>query len=353
MRRLVFTIFCCFISLSSYAVAQSLPLVEIAEVISQQIPKYYSAPGYTIALNNIEISSKQTGFIKKVLVEAGDIVEKGQLLAIIDETENKQSIEQMKKEVEIARNSVTDAKKDVANFEKLRKRQSVSEEKLRKARLLLAHSKSTLLKAKSKLIETKAASTYLRLTSPEKARVVKRLSDVGDLAIAGKSLMNLEVLTPILFETAIPVQWVDKITKEQSIAVKLNSITGINKEVNAPIAQIITSADPLTQQCTVKLQLPPSLKIPTGVFGKAKFVIKEELVLTIPEKSLVNRVGITGVFRIENSGSKNNKIRFTLVRIGRKYQQQQVILSGLKLGEKVIKSPADKLRDGMTITTSK
>ena len=47
---------------------------EIISVKEQFIPKIYSAPGYTAALNNIEISSKYNGVVTELLVEAGDIV---------------------------------------------------------------------------------------------------------------------------------------------------------------------------------------------------------------------------------------------------------------------------------------
>ena len=348
MQRLVLFIAMC--SLISLSQAET----EIVLVKEQFIPKYYSSPGYTAALNKIEIRSKHTGFITQILVEAGDIVEKGQLLLIIDETVNKQSIEQVKKEVEIAQVTVADAKKDVNNFERLRKVQSVSEEKLRKARLLLARSQSSLLKAKAKLIKTKAATPYLRVKSPEKAQVVKRLADAGDLAVSGIPLLYLEVLEPLIFETTIPVQWLTKLTKEQTVKINLNhSFAGRNdtlyKDITGTITQIISSADPITQKCTVKLELPSSLMIPTGLFGQAQFVIDKQSLLTIPEKALVNRVGITGVFRVD----KNNRIWFTPVRYGRKHINQRVILAGLKINDKVIVSPSEALRDGLQLSDKK
>ncbi len=346
MRRLIFLLFYIYIatyhSLSfSFSQERSLVVSKIATVKQQLIAQYYSALGYTIALNNIEISSKQTGFISNILVEAGDIVDKGQLLVVIDETINKQSIEQVKKEVEIARAIVIDAKKDVANFERLRKGQSISEEKLRKARLLLARSQSSLLKAKAKLIETEATRPYLRLVAPEQAKVVKRLADVGDLAVIGKVLLHLEVLKPLLFETAVPVQWINKLTKGQSIVIQFRLNNKI-KEIVARITQIITLADHSTQQCTIKLQLPYVLNMPTGLFGQAQFILKEEFALTIPEQAVVSRVGITGVFLVDK-----NRIIFTPIRLGRKHQNRYVVLSGLKHNEQVLLAPSDNLTDGM------
>ena len=334
MQRLIFFIILCCVT--SFSQAET----EVVSVKEQFIPKIYSAPGYTAALNNIEISSKYNGVVTELLVDAGDIVKKDQLLLVIDEAVNKQSIEQVKKEIEIAQVTVTDAKKDVNNFEQLRKVQSISEEKLRKARLLLAHSQSTLLKAKAKLIETKAATPYLRIKSPENSRIVKRLIDKGDLATLGSPLLHLEVLDPLVFETTIPVQWVTKLTTGQSINIKLNSM------VTGTITQIINSADPITQKCIVKLELASSLNVPTGLFGQAQFVIDKELLLTIPDKALIKRVGITGVFRVD----KDNLIWFTPVRYERKYNNQRVILSGLKAQDKVVISPSESLRDGLTIS---
>ncbi len=350
MQRLIllflFTIvlLCC---VTSFSQADT----EIISVKEQFIPKIYSAPGYTAALNNIEISSKYNGVVTELFVEAGDIVKKDQLLLVIDEVINKQSIEQVKKEIEIAQVTVADAKKDVNNFQRLRKVQSISEEKLRKARLLLARSQSTLLKAKAKLIETKAATPYLRIKSPEDARIVKRLIDKGDLATSGSPLLHLEVLLPLIFETTIPVQWVNKLSAKQIVKIKLNNSFEImgnsaNNDISASITQIIKSADPVTQKCTIKLELASSLNIPTGLSGQAQFIIDKELLLTIPESALIKRVGISGVFQV----GKDNLIWFTPVRYGRKYNNQRVILSGLNAEDKIIISPSELLRDGMTIS---
>ncbi|MBE9527283.1 MAG: hypothetical protein IME94_09960 [Proteobacteria bacterium] len=68
--------------------------------------------------------------------------------------------------------------------------------------------------------------------------------------------------------------------------------------------------------------------------------------MTIPDKALVKRVGITGVFRVD----KDNFIWFTPVRYERKYNHQRVILSGLKAQDKVVISPSESLRDGLTIS---
>ena len=344
MQRLIFLIFYLYIiGYHSLSFAQENSVFKVTTVKQQLIPKYYSAPGYTAALHNIEISSKQSGFITNIFVEAGDSVNKGQLLVIIDETVTKQSIEQVKKEVEIAYITVADAKKDVANFERLRKGQSISEEKLRKARLLLSHSQNTLLKAKAKLIETQATRPYLRLVSPAKARVVKRLVDVGDLAITGKAVVHLEALKPLLFETSVPVQWINTLSKDQSVLIQF-TLNNQVKKIKGSITQIITPADLSSQQCTIKLQLPNEVDIPTGLFGHAQFILKEEQVLTIPEQAIVTRVGITGVFRVDK-----NKVLFTPIRLGRKFQNKYVILSGLKNNESIILFPSDNLSDGIII----
>lgn len=328
--------------LAVFSYAENKPEYEIAIVEEQVIPIYYPAPGYTAALNKIEISSRQTGFIKQVLVEEGDIVEQDQLLLVLDETVHLQNIEQVTKAVEIAQITVIDAEKDVKNFVRLSKVQSISEEKLRKARLLLAHAQKTLLQARAKLNETAAAFPYLRLKSPLKAQVVKRLVDPGDLATTGIPLINLEAVSPIIFETSIPAHWVSKIHKDQQVNIKLYNTSF---ETVATVRQMINSADPITQKCTVKLSLPPSLNVPTGLFGQAQFIIDKEPLLTIPEKALIDRVGISGVFLLD----EQNRVWFMPVRYGRKYNNKRVILAGLEPDDKVVLSPSRKLRDGVPI----
>ena len=60
---------------------------------------------------------------------------------------------------------------------------------------------------------------------------------------------------------------------------------------------------------------------------------------------MIKKAGVQGVFRLD----MNQKALFTPVKIERSWKQYQLVLSGLKVGEKVVINPPTELRDGMPV----
>ncbi len=314
-----------------------LPVVK-AQI--QTIPRYYSAPGHVVAAQRIEIAAKTSGFIQKMPVREGKIVKAGALLALIDNAQVSSAIAQAKAALQSAQAEVRDAMQDVKNYRRLNKKKVLSAEKLRKAKLRLSLGQVAVTKAQALLKAQRAEQIYLRLTSPIKARVVERLADVGDLASPGVPILRLEALQPFEFETAIPAQWVRSLQRGQSVPIQFD---GLPKAVNGKITHIIHAADPITQTCKIKLTLPA--KQLTGLFGKALFTVNTERLLTIPEKALIKRVGVTGVYQVD----QDKNAYFVSVHVGKQWQQQRVILAGLNSGDIVVQTPPIQLHDGSKI----
>lgn len=321
-----------------------LPLVK-AQI--QSVPRYYAAPGHIVAAQRIEIAAKTSGFIQKIPVREGEIVKAGTLLAVIDEAQIVSAIAQAKAALQSAQAEVQDATADVKNFQHLNKNNLLSAEKLRKAKLRLSLGQFAVTKAQALLKAQQAEQIYSRLYSPVKARVIERLMDVGDLATLGVSILRLEALQPLEFETAIPAQWVSKLQRGQNIPIQFDGLR-MGGTVKGKITHIIPAVDPITQTCKVKLTLPPKSKQLTGLFGRALFTVKTEQLLTIPENTLIERAGVVGVYQV----NKDKQAYFISVQLGRRWLQQRVILAGLNPEDIVVQTPIALLRDGSYVKSS-
>jgi len=315
--------------------------LSIASVISQKVPRFYSASGYTYA-RRFKISSHQSGTIKKRLVDEGDVVKPGALLVVIDDAELLDIIEQAKSAVQSATISLNDSQKEVKLAEKLRQARAVSVEHLRKARVRLDLARSKRVQAKAELRRQQAKKPYYRLTSPISARVVKRWIEPGDLAVAGKPLLELEAIGELEFETALPVHWMKQINLQEKVKLKLHHS---NATIVAKVSHIVRSANRMTQTCQIKLSLPKKTTLTAGLSGQVDFMIAENQHLLIPKSTLIKRAGVQGVFRLD----KLNNAWFTPVKTERLWGQQWVVLSGLQTGEQLVLQPPLGLRDGVEV----
>jgi len=316
-----------------------LPLVK-AQI--QSVPHYYSAPGHIVAAHRIEIATKTSGFIQKIPVREGEIVKAGALLAVIDDAQIVSAIAQAKATLQSAQAEEQEATADVKNFQRLNKKNLLSAEKLRQAKLRLSLGQFAVTKAQALLKAQQAEQIYSR--RPVKARIIERLKDVGDLASPGVPILRLEALHPLEFETVIPAQWV--LQHGQSVPIQFD---GLPEAVKGKITHIIHAADPITQTCQVKLTLPTKSKQLTGLFGRALFTVKTEQLLTIPENTLIERAGIIGVYHV----NKEKQAYFISVQLGRRWLQQRVILAGLNPEDIIVQTPITQLRDGSYIKSTK
>lgn len=317
-------------------------LLSVAPVISQNVPRYYSATGYTNISRSIEVSTSQTGTIKQLLVSEGDVIKAGDLLILLDESELLTSIKQAESAVQTAKITLQDLTDDFNTAQRLIKSKVISSEQFRKAKAQRDLARSQLEQAQSELKRQQARKPYHSITSPMNARVVKRWVNQGDLAVTGKPLLQLEATKGMEFETALPAKWINKVHIGDSYQLKLHHH---NQAITAKVSHIVQSANRITQTCQVKLALPESVNLESGLSGQIDFVIANEKHRLIPTSSLIKKAGVQGVFRLD----VNQKAFFTPVKIERSWKQYQLVLSGLNVGENIVINPPVELRDGMSV----
>ncbi len=113
----------------------------------------------------------------------------------------------------------------------------------------------------------------------------------------------------------------------------------------AKVSHIVRSANRITQTCQIKLSLPKKTTLTAGLSGQVNFKIAENQHLLIPKSTLVKRAGVQGVFRLDEL----NNTWFTPIKTERLWKQQWVVLSGLKVGERLVSQPPIGLRDGVEV----
>jgi len=325
--------------------APDIPTLSLstAKVEKRSVPLLYSATGYTNFSRSIEVSASQTGVIKKLVVNEGDTVKAGELIVVIDESELLNSLKNLKSAIHQAKVSLNDRQHDFNTAKRLVKTKVIPAEQFRKAQVQLELARSQLSQAKSELKRLQTRKPYYRITSPIKARVVKKWVNQGDLAVTGKPLLQLEAIEGLEFETTLPVKWLDKIHVGDKYKLHLH---GSDKTVQVNVSHIISTANRVTQTCKIKLAIPKENNITSGLSGQIDFRVANEMQVLIPESALVKRAGVQGVFVISED---DNQAYFTPVKTERHWQNQWIVLSGVRAGESVVVNPIAILRDGTPI----
>jgi len=328
---------CCFWLILNTCQAATIETV-MAEI--RPVPRFYEAPGHTVAAQQIQLAATVNSFVRELTVREGDVVPKGILLLALDDRNNMKNREEAQALIAAAQATLADATQDVQNFARLLTKNATSAERLRKAQLQQEQTRAALIQAQARLAVLNHEREYLQLTSPFKARVVERLVTPGDLVTVGTPLLRLEVLDSIEFSAELPAVWIESIQVGQPVPIVLS---GVSSPFIGQVTTIVKAVNPVTQTCTVKLRLgDDATEVLTGVTGQAHFIIAKESLLLIPESTMVERAGITGVFRLDSQ----QIARFAAIRIGRQWQTYRSVIAGLRAGDKLINKPSAELRDG-------
>jgi len=316
--------------------------VVISKIEQQILPVILPVPGTVISKERL--NSRITGFIEKITVDEGDIVKPGNTLVEIDNAQIEAAIKGAAAAVLAAKADLLDAKDDVKRIKKLVQSKTVAEDDLRNAEVRRAQAKATLATAEAELVAKRQDRRYSHIISPVHAQVRERLRDPGDLATAGESILQLDVLGDMELEVYLPSTSISSISIGQSVNVK---VTSCDELLTAKVTSIVRAADEVTRRYKVRLLLPPDDNLTPGQFGQAQFVLGSENVIVVPVSAITERAGIEGVFVKDVS----NKLYFRSVRLGKSWQpgsSQPVreVLAGLEVETLVVSSPSVLLRDG-------
>ena len=123
----------------------------------------------------------------------------------------------------------------------------------------------------------------------------------------------------------------------------------VNIVVNAKLSQIYPIADNNKHSVKVKFDLPENVPVLVGAYAEVEIfeIDSGSLMPVIPETAIIWRSSLPSVFVI-NPQTHKTELRF--VRLGEQISDyQKSVLSGLKIGEKIVTNPNIMMISGMDI----
>jgi hypothetical protein len=111
------------------------------------------------------------------------------------------------------------------------------------------------------------------------------------------------------------------------------------------VSEILPATDPTTRTTLVRLDLPASGGLRSGLFGRAWVPVGRRQAILVAREAIIERGQLQGVYVV----GQDSVARFRLVRTGEARQGTIEILSGLTGGEQVVLAGAERVTDGARI----
>jgi len=275
------------------------------------------------------IESKVSGRIVRMHAVPGRAVEAGDLLMELD-------VREIRAKVEKARAVALQTERDYERVAGLFK-----QEALTRAEFENAESRRGV--ARASVVEAEAMLEYARILAPFRGVVTRRLADVGDLAVPGKPLLELEDPQALRFEADVPATLAEWVRPAQELSVHLGSGMGVGT-VTGTVSEIEPSADSVSRTFRIRLDLPATAEARAGWFGRMSLPLEEVPVTTVP----ANAIRVQGQMELAWV-VMDGRARLRIVKSGKRLGSDLEVLSGLTAGEVVVVAGQGELREGQAV----
>lgn len=205
------------------------------------------------------------------------------------------------------------------------------------ARANLGQIQSQIKEIQSKLRDSQGIA-------PFNGVIVQNFVEIGDTVQPGQQMQQFADTTQLKVDADMPLRLRGGMRLGQTLQVKLDSIS---MSVPATVSRIHPTADRIRRTVRVELDLPTNPLISAGMY--AKVIIPDATsrggmpVITIPASAVLMRGGLPLVFIVDQRGNANVR----MVRTGETTPNGNVIiLSGLNIGEYIVKSPLAGMQSG-------
>jgi RND family efflux transporter MFP subunit len=320
----------------------------------QNWPVTLSASGAVAAWMEASIGARITGLpLVDVLVNVGDRVKKGQLLARFDDATVRTELDQLEAALAQTEAAARQAEASASQAELNRDRAlsirdsgAISDQDLLQyttqattARAQLAQTRAQIAQARAQLAATRLRLEFTRVVAPDDGIISARGATVGSVSQAAGGGSELFKLI-----RQGRLEWRPELTGAQLVQVKPGMTVRVElpdgSSVQGRVRQLAPTLDSATRLGLAYVDLAPGSRALPSMYLSGTLQFAQHRALTVPAESVVIRDGRSYVLRLDGQRS-----RLTAVDIGRRQGRETEITRGLADGDRVIVQGAGFLND--------
>jgi RND family efflux transporter MFP subunit len=328
---------------------ETVPNIPVFAAQKGNVPDLLEAVGTVHAAQTSDLGSQMMGNIVEVRVHEGDRVERGQVLAVIDDSQPRAALDRAtatgvaaQQQLVAAESELALAESTLKRYQNLYERKSVSPQEFDEVRArqqaALAHrdmAQAGQAQAKAALTQARTTLDYTRLRAPFDGAVTERKADSGSLASPGMPIFTVEDVRRYRLEVTVNENDLRYVRTGQQVLFAIDALD--NAGLKGRVVQIVPAADPASRTFLVKIELPTDTRLRSGLFGRAKFSRGERQALLIPRSAVVERGQLQGIFVLDQN--KIASLRY--ITLGKLCGSEIEVLAGLQDGERLVAKPGE------------
>lgn len=304
--------------------------VEVAPVSTGSVAAFFAGTATLEAEEEAEVVAKVQGVVEEILVEEGDPVQAGQVMARLED-------EQLTVQLAQAEANMRKLENDYLRNQELFNKNLISAEVFQRSKFEYESQKAAYDLAKLQL-------EYASIRAPISGVVAQRLIKVGNMVLANQPTFRITDFDPLLAVLHVPEHEMRKLRVGQPARLSVDALPGA--EFTGYVERISPVVDPTTGTFKVTVEVnDPSRQLKPGMFARLQIVYDvHENALLVPKEAILAEDAESAIFVVKDQLAYRR-----IVQTGYTNRTHIEVLSGVDAGDTVVITGQGSLKDSSKV----
>lgn len=317
--------------------------VTTARASPAKLPIKLAANGNVVAWQEAIIGSETGGFrLTEVRVNVGDVVKKGQVLAVFSADSVNADVAQARAALQETRANAAEAAANAARARTLQTSGALSAQQISQYMTAEQTANARIAASQATLAAQQLRLKYTQVVAPDSGVISARTATVGSVVGVGTELFRMIRQGRLEWRAEVTASELSRVKPGATALVKAAN----GSELTGRVRMIAPTIDPQTRSALVYVDLPPMLgasaPFKAGMFASGQFELGSSDAMTVPQQAVVVRDGFSYIFRL-NADQRVSQLK---VQTGRRLADRIEVVSGLTPETLVVVGGAGFLNDG-------
>jgi len=313
------------------AAARPVLTVELVSPSQETWPDVLVASGEVAPWQEAIIGAEVPGIrLEEVLVDVGDVVRKGQLLARYNEDALRADLARLDAAVAEADANLLKARADAARADRLEAAGALSGQAIQVYRTQALVADAQLASARAQRQAQSLKLRYARVLAPDDGVISARSATVGTVGMMGAELFRLVRRNRLEWRAEVPAEALMRL--QPGVTAVVQAVDG--RKVTGTLRQRSPTVDSGTRNGIAYVDLPANSGLAGGMYVSGGFTFAERKALVIAESAIVLRDGNRYLMKVD----AQNRVQQIKIQTGRRRQDAIEVLDGIAPSDRFIKS---------------
>lgn len=329
--------------------------VDVGVAARHEVIEYVTVVGNLIGEATVDVVPRVAGRLDSIPVKLGDRVDKGQLVAKVEDREIREQVNQSEANLEVNKATVVSRENDLkvaqsaldraaTSFERgLVSKQALEDAEARhnSAVSQISVAKAQLQSTQSRLDELKINLSNTSLYAPMTGVVSRRNLDPGAFAGANTVVLSIVDIGTVRLIANLVEKDYKRVQAGAQALVEVDAFP--NEKFSGRVSRVAPVFDPATRTATMEIEVAnPGYRLKPGMYARVQLTAdRRPSALTVPRDAIVDVAGKRGLYVVDGEVA-----RFREVQTGISDTIRVEVISGLDEGTRVVTVGSLAVRDG-------